>query len=148
MTYELKLRVATWNDTALTLAWRNDVETRMSRADYRFVSLDEHMAWTIGHLAEDALWIAELCGRPCGQIVLDQGGEIGWIVAPELRHASIGHHMLKIALAKFPDRLRCRVSQFNTVSRALARSCGFHETSVIANGMILMERSQEGVSDD
>jgi len=137
---ELTLRLATWHDSARILAWRNDIETRLSRSDCRSVSLDEHMAWMIGHLAEDSLWIAELCGYPCGQIALDQGGEISWIVAPELRHAGIGHRMLDTALRRFPERKRCRVSPKNPVSLALARSCGFRESCIALNGLLLMER--------
>jgi RimJ/RimL family protein N-acetyltransferase len=120
------LRPARWSDARDTLAWRNDVGTRFSRPDSRYVAVEEHLDWLGRRMKERSLYIAELCGKPVGQVTLDADGYMGWIVAAEMREAGIGRAMLLVALRDFASR-RAKMSVHNAASIALARSAGFKE---------------------
>ncbi len=99
----LSLRPATIDDAPTLLAWRNDPDTRANSRSTREVTVAEHQQWLAASAPNRALFVAELNGKPVGQIRFDRRAsapgiaEVSITIAPESRGAQLSAWLLKAA---------------------------------------------------
>lgn len=134
---DVRLRRAGQVDADLLLAWRNDPVTRASSFQSGVVEADAHAQWLAAKIASPGteIWIAEVEGRPAGQVRFDICEEPGVAivditVAPEFRGRGLGKMFLASAIARQGlaiDRLRALVKPDNEASAATFRAAGFSE---------------------
>lgn len=141
----LRLRPATADDSELLLAWRNDPVTRASAFSSAPISAEEHADWLARKLSDprSLILIAELGGRPVGQVrldaVSDEVAEMDVGVAPDDRGRGIGGAALVAAAREAPARLgvrrlRALVKLENEASLRAFRAAGFEPTSPAIGG--------------
>jgi RimJ/RimL family protein N-acetyltransferase len=104
--FPLTLRVATEADATLLLGWRNDPNVRAASRTTHEIGLAEHAEWLRGVLAapDRDLLIAELDGRPVGQLRLDACGcreyEVSISVAAASRGEGISTRLIEAGMRR------------------------------------------------
>jgi RimJ/RimL family protein N-acetyltransferase len=133
----LELRPATTADADLLREWRNDPGTREASRNTREVTVEGHRAWLDGVLGDDRrhLLIAELAGRPVGQVRFDAlpdgGYEISVSVDRRRRGKGLGRALIEAGAAWLwrtaPDasRIVAEVRRGNVASRRAFEATGF-----------------------
>lgn len=138
---EFTLRPATLRDAELLRTWRNDPEVRKASRDRAAVGSDEHAQWLRQTLADPkrSLLIAELDGRPAGQVrfdaELDNVFEISVSLSSGHRGAGLGRQLIEAGLAwvrsRWPDAVvEALVREENIRSREAFLASGFREAAI------------------
>lgn len=132
----VRLRPASHDDSRVLLEWRNDAQTREASWSTAPVAVAEHAAWIERTLASSSrrLLIAEVDGRPVGQVRLDLDGdglaEISLTVAPEVRGKSLAAPMLRaadaVALSWGITSLRAQIKASNERSLRAFKAAGYY----------------------
>ncbi|MEM7568425.1 MAG: GNAT family N-acetyltransferase [Pseudomonadota bacterium] len=126
----VELRLATKDDAAQLLSWRNDPATRAASLTDHPISPVDHYTWLEKTLRMETrtLWIAESGRQAVGTVRLDTANdrqELSWTVAPDARGKGFGKAMVSAALDRTEGPIRARIRPENAPSRAIARACGF-----------------------
>lgn len=138
-------REATETDAELLLGWRNDPRTRQSSRSTAVVSLDEHLAWLRGVLADPSrlLLVVEHEEAPVGTVRFDRRDGDGWEVSITLAPGSRGRGLSGAVLAEGEraarERLGVRVVLAavhleNTASAKLFERAGYAEAAPAVSG--------------
>ena len=128
---KVTLRLATANDEALLLRWRNDPATVRACVSAAPVSSLTHKAWLANLLKDPSrrLYMACCDGTPAGTVRVDllDGGaaELSWTVAPEMRGRGVGKAMVKMALKYLNATVAAKIRHGNKASERIALSAGF-----------------------
>jgi RimJ/RimL family protein N-acetyltransferase len=141
----LCLRLARPEDRDLVLTWANDPGTRAGSFSSAPIARDEHGRWWEGLMADPArhLLVAELAGRPVGQIRLTRtepaAFEVGITVAPAERGRGLAVRILRAgaaeARARGAERLLARIRPENVASVRAFERAGYCLTgSDVVNG--------------
>lgn len=134
---KLALRHARIGDAKLLFDWRNEVTTRAMSFDGNAISLDSHLQWFAGKLAdpESLVLIGQVAGLPVGQVRLDfQNDEavLSYGVDADLRGLGFGAALVELAVRfvrrRIPKGFRARVKKENVASRKNFQRLGWHET--------------------
>lgn len=132
---KVTLRLATANDEAVLLRWRNDPATVRGCISEAAVSSLTHRAWMANLLRDPSrrLYIASVDGTPAGTIradLLDDGTtELSWTVAPEKRGRGVGKVMVASALKYLSGIVVAKIKEGNAASESIALSAGFKKGS-------------------
>ena len=131
---KVTLRLATADDEALLLRWRNDPATVRACLSAAPVSSLTHKAWLANLLKDPSrrLYVASCDGTPAGTVRVDllqnDVTELSWTVAPEMRGRGVGKGMVKMALKFLNATVVAKIRQGNKVSEKIALSAGFVKT--------------------
>ena len=131
------LRLATWRDSELLLAWRNDPAARASSGNTIVVTRDEHEVWVRRKLADPGckLMIAEVGERPIGTVRAEHqrdGWWLSWSVDRRARGHGYGRSIVAAMIALLEGPVRAMIKADNKASERIA----------LANGMTIYK--QEG----
>lgn len=127
----MQLRLATIEDAAMLLEWRNDAETRANSITQDIIMMDSHVAWLTKSLQNPMreLYIAEEDGQAIGtvrvDILSDGAQELSWTVAPSVRGKGFGKQMIGLALQNLTGTIRAHIKLGNVSSIKIAEACGF-----------------------
>jgi len=135
-TVPLTLRAATSGDSDLLFDWVNRPDSLASKLrTVEAIARTDHDRWLEQRLSDQGtrLWIAELDGKPVGQVRLQQeqaGIGVDIYVAPDCRGNGVGRAMLSQAGERSREvwpglPLLARVRVENDASIALFKSAGF-----------------------
>lgn len=131
---KVTLRLATANDEAVLLRWRNDPATVRGCISEAPVSSLTHKAWLANLLRDPSrrLYIACLDGAPAGTVraeVLDgEVTELSWTVAPGMRGKGVGMAMVMTVIKFLNGTVVARIKDGNKASEKIALSAGFVKT--------------------
>ena len=99
----MDLRLATMNDSALVLQWRNDESARRWFADSQEVSHATHNEWMKHQLSQSPqlLWIGESSGRAVGSVRIaplmsTKVGLVSVVVDHQHRNSGIGSRLIHL----------------------------------------------------
>lgn len=98
---EVVLRPAHVDDASRLLEWRNDAETRAHSRNKSEIGAAEHEHWLRASLnsSDRALLVAEVAGKPVGQLRLDRAGkmtaEVSVTLAPSARGRGLAVTLLR-----------------------------------------------------
>ena len=140
MTRDVVLRPAIPADRDLVLDWANDPVTRAASFHPEPIGTEAHATWYAARMAglDDRLWIAELDGRPVGQVRAERSEhgevEVGISVAPEARGRGLARPVLQAGMAAVardlrPTRFVAVIRPANVISLAVFRGEGFTEVT-------------------
>ena len=131
---KVTLRLATANDEAVLLRWRNDPATVCGCISEAPVSSLTHKAWLANLLRDPSrrLYIACFDGAPAGTVraeVLDGGlTELSWTVAPGMRGKGVGKDMVMTVIKFLNGTVMAKIKDGNKASEKIALSAGFVKT--------------------
>jgi UDP-2,4-diacetamido-2,4,6-trideoxy-beta-L-altropyranose hydrolase len=127
----VRLRPATFEDSALLLSWRNDPVTRAQSLTPGMVGKAQHENWYRETLASQTRKIF-VCMNESGEAVgtirmdaIEGGAELSWAVAPECRGRGYGKAMLAEALKAVRGRVFARIKSANEASVKMVAGLGF-----------------------
>lgn len=129
----ITLRRAAEEDSERLFAWRNDPVTRANFKNTEVVPWQDHIRWLAGILKNlnSELWIAEVEGKPVGQIRFDVSNdtvELSWTIAPEERGKGYGTVLVSQAVRyrRWPLRkVLAEIKHENKASQRVAAYSGF-----------------------
>jgi RimJ/RimL family protein N-acetyltransferase len=134
----VRLRLASEDDEARLLRWRNEPETRRASFSAARVSATEHARWFRNALADPdcLIFVIEVEGNPSGQVRLTKfspdEAEIHIGLTRSAHGQGIGRGALRSAVLKGCERLRvdtivARVREDNEASLRAFEAAGFRE---------------------
>ncbi len=131
------LRHATWLDSEILLAWRNDPATRANFGNTEAITRNKHEAWLRRKLADpnSKLMIAEVGERPVGTVRAElqrDGWWLSWSVDRRARGHGYGRSMVAAMITLLEGPVRAMIKADNIASERIA----------LANGMTIYK--QEG----
>ena len=105
-----RLRLATADDWAMLLEWRNDEQTRIHSIDQNPVAEADHRRWLDATLVnpDRKLFVVEIDGEPVGTTRLDRREnrwEVSITVAPEQRGKGYGSVLLDLTADWFDENI-------------------------------------------
>jgi len=131
---KVTLRLATANDEAVLLRWRNDPATVQGCISSAPVSSLTHKAWLANLLRDPSrrLYMACCDGAPAGTVraeLIDAGvTELSWTVAPGMRGRGVGKTMVMMALKFLNATVVAKIKDGNKASEKIALAAGFSRT--------------------
>jgi RimJ/RimL family protein N-acetyltransferase len=145
VTRDVVIRRAVPADRDLVLGWANDPVTRAASFHPEPIGTEAHATWYAARMADpdDRLWIAEVDGRPVGQVRAERSArgevEVGISIAPEARGHGLARPVLRAGLAAAARDLRPRsfvavIRPANVISLAVFRGEGFADAARIQRG--------------
>jgi RimJ/RimL family protein N-acetyltransferase len=143
----IELTLAAESELGFLQALRNDPVTRaLSRRQHIF-SIDDTRRWVFAE--ERQFYIARMRGEPVGFLSfgrrVDGAREVSIVLAPEYRGKGLGQRVLSLATRVFPgDGLTAEVRATNAASLAVFRACGFVESGVSGESVLLERRAAAG----
>lgn len=147
----VSLQVATNEDSARFIAWRNDPDAVHFSVSGAPVELVEHERWYAARLKDPGarLWIAEEDGTAVGQVRVDTDNGVGVVsiaVAPDQRGRGLGSAILRAMLVeasreRITQTLRATVHPDNVASLRAFERVGFRQLEEPAEGFVVLERS-------
>ena len=125
----IKLRPASLDDADLLLAWRNDLQTRLSSHNTREIGREEHLAWLAETVSNPSrlLMVAEEGGVPVGTVRADREDgvyELSWTVSPDARGRGVGKRMVALFASQISGPVRAEVKPGNTASIRIMEYAG------------------------
>jgi RimJ/RimL family protein N-acetyltransferase len=141
----LTLRRARPDDADRLLTWRNDPATRRWFFNPSRVRREDHVAWLTGKLASPdcRIYIAEIGGRPVGQLRLDRsrgGAEVSVSVAREARGYGIATRLLRRAPGAARRDLRVTMLTAHVRPDNVPSTVAFLKAGFTFSGMALRAR--------
>jgi len=130
MTLDIKLRLATKNDSNLLLSWRNDPVTVNSSINTNPISQEEHNLWLSNVLlnSDIRLYIIEYNGLPAGNLRQQREHNnliVSWTTAPEFRGLGIATAALTALMNTNPSAaLVAKIKVNNYASIKVAEKAG------------------------
>ena|SRR3990170_8496556 len=131
---KITIRLATANDEAVLLRWRNDPATVQGCISAAPVSSLTHKAWLANLLRDPSrrLYMACCDGAPAGtvraELIDGDVTELSWTVAPGMRGRGVGKAMVMMALKFLNATVVARIKDGNKASEKIALSAGFVKT--------------------
>ncbi len=123
----MKLRKAQMEDALEVLRWRNDESTRKNSFNHDEISEESHLNWFKTKLEDRKcfMFILEDDSKPVGSVrvdVVDETGEISYMIAPESRGKGYGNAALELLnMEKDIEELRALVGFVDTTNTASAK---------------------------
>lgn len=123
------MRLATEQDAARLLNWRNDIETRHNSLQKHIIEADNHLAWLKQKLADPLcrLYIIEQHAHYIGTIrvdTIDNAHKISWTIAPEYRGRGFAKKALRLLTNKLSGLIIAMILPDNHASIKIATSAG------------------------
>jgi RimJ/RimL family protein N-acetyltransferase len=147
----VSLRVATIEDAARFMAWRNDPAAVHFSVSGAPVERVEHERWYAARVKDPSarLWIAEEGGKAVGQVRVDSENGVGVVsiaVEPDQRGRGLGSAILRAMLVevsreRITETLRATVRHDNVASLRAFERVGFRPLAEPAGGFVVLERS-------
>lgn len=127
----MNLRPALLSDYGFLLRMANDEAMIAARPDGHRIGLLEHLLWLVRALLNPSveLWVAEDSGERVGEVRVNRRGtigEVGLVVAPEVRGQGYGSRMIAQAVqVSAMDRFYARIGAPNVASWRAFHRAGF-----------------------
>ena len=125
----ISIRRAAPHDEERLLDWRNDPLTRRNSSTTHKIDRDEHRQWfrSVLNSEDHRIFIFEIDGRSAGVVRatrLEDGWELSWAIAAEMRGKGYAGHMLSGAVKNLSGNLYAEIDPDNGPSERIARSLG------------------------
>lgn len=139
----MRVRDAALADAQLLLTWANDEETRRQSFSPQAISLEQHLDWLHGVLADErrTIYIAERAAEPVGTVRFERADDVDVIsvtVAPEHRGRGLAASILAAGTNRWRDshpgsRIRAEIRAGNEASIRAFHRAGFQEVTSVTD---------------
>lgn len=139
----VRVRDAALSDAPLLLTWANDAETRRQSFSHQVISLEQHLDWLRGILADErrTIYIAERGPESVGTVRFERADDVDVIsvtVAPEHRGRGLAASILAAGVARWRDAhpgscIRAEIRAGNEASIRAFRRAGFREAASVTD---------------
>lgn len=146
MEKRITLKLATMNDAAILLQWRNDPRTRNASHNSEIIKMGDHLVWLSKTLNnpdrklyiawekitdhDDPKYVEISIVRPVGTVRVDWDKltgiyELSWTVAPEARNKDIGKKIVAMVANQLENKcIRAEMKSSNLASIKIAEFIG------------------------
>lgn len=125
----LKFKLATYNNWAMLLEWRNDEDTRKNSFSSKIISASEHKKWLSASIENPnrEIFIVTDNKKPVGTLRVDvmcDKREISWTIAPASRGKGYGKKMVRQLVNSLSVYILAKIKVSNYASIKVAEYAG------------------------